>query len=301
MPMHGAYAIVSGGEDHTVPYARSHHVGLLGALAAWRVTQGIYRYDPALYEALVSTPIAGDLPVEPLYRLPQWCVYIETPDMVWTLAGEHRPLHGVWASLDWAEGRPDDLRLVLDTARTPADALDPWHGCIPMPLILGAGGIAAAIERVIANGIEEARKHGLVVPADQADARPVASMLAPIVSLVLYLCADEPDLSGLPDNPRPKRTKGGWRLFPADRLTTWDVGVRIGAALRRAYQQAEIEQQEMLESGRARPRAHVRRAHWHTFLAGAGRLERRVRWLPPIAVNISDEPLPAVIRSVDPT
>jgi len=48
-----------------------------------------------------------------------------------------------------------------------------------------------------------------------------------------------------------------------------------------------------------RPRAHIRRAHWHTYLVGAGRSERRLKWLPPIPVNVDDpESLPAVIRQV---
>ena len=51
----------------------------LAAFAPWRVTQGIYRLDPAVFEealdADLGTPISADL----LMRLPQWCVYVETP------------------------------------------------------------------------------------------------------------------------------------------------------------------------------------------------------------------------------
>lgn len=53
--------------------------GVLGALAAWRMTQGIYRFDTDIFSALWSTPIEGKIPVEILYRLPEWCVYIEAP------------------------------------------------------------------------------------------------------------------------------------------------------------------------------------------------------------------------------
>jgi hypothetical protein len=75
--------------------------------------------------------------------------------------------------------------------------------------------------------------------------------------------------------------------------------VRLGAALRRAYQREQLDRDEGVSGGRSRPRAHIRRAHWHTFLAGPGRTERRVRWLPPIAVNVEDgATLPATIRPV---
>jgi len=80
----------------------------------------------------------------------------------------------------------------------------------------------------------------------------------------------------------------------------WDVGTRLGAALRMAYQAAETGQGDPdPDTGRARPRAHIRRAHWHTFLAGAERSERRVKWLPPIPVNLEDVgTLPATVRKV---
>src|SRR5690606_8718894 len=42
-------------------------------LAAWRMTQGIYRIDPALYDALITTDLAGDIPANVLMRLPEWC------------------------------------------------------------------------------------------------------------------------------------------------------------------------------------------------------------------------------------
>lgn len=306
LPLHAAYAIVSGGGEARVPFDRAHHVGILGALMAWRMTQGIYRFDAALYGALIETELDRDLPREPLYRLPEWCVYIETPDLVWTVAGEERTIHGVWAHLDWderIEGRPHhELRLVLDTAPTPAQALDPLHGCIPIPLILGEGTIADALARVVESGAEQARRHGLEPPADLLDAQIVSRALWPIVSLILYLCADEPDIDDAdwPRKPMLKRTRRhGWRLFPADGPRTWDVGVRLGAALRRGYHRAEIEEREVAASGRARPRPHIRRAHWHTFLAGAGRTERRIKWLPPIPVNLDDAAgLPATIRRV---
>lgn len=311
LPLHGIYAIVSGGGDARVPYERAHHVGILGALAAWRMTQGIYRIDPALYSALIATPLDRDLPRDPLYRLPEWCVYVETPDLVWQVAGETRPIHGVWAHLDWderVEGHPqDELRLVLDTARTPAEALDPWHGCVPIPLVLGEGTIADALARVLASGRATAHAHGMEPPAELADAAAVAPLLWPIVSLLLYLCAEDAEIGDTrrPANPAPKRTRrAGWRLFPADAPTTWDVGVRLGAALRRAYHEAETGRPEIdPQTGRARPRAHVRRAHWHGYWAGPKNApEARkfaLRWLPPIAVNVeSPADLPATVRRV---
>jgi DNA-binding transcriptional regulator YiaG len=60
--------------------------------------------------------------------------------------------------------------------------------------------------------------------------------------------------------------RAGWRLFPADGIRTWDVGVRLGAALRKAY---AADQTGQPQGDRAGVRGHVRRAHWHTYLSGA--------------------------------
>lgn len=302
LPLHGAYAIVSGGWNQRVPFERAHHTGILGALAAWRVTQGIYRFDPALYAALIETELDAALPRDPLYRLPEWCVYIETPDLVWQLGGELRPLHGVWAHLDWDERGDDELRLVLDTALSAELALDPLYGCIPLPLILGEGTIADALARVVRSGAQVAQQRGMDVPAELLDANAVARALWPVVSLLLYLCADDAEMgdgSARPANPAPIRTRHGWRHFPPDAARTWDVGVRLGAALRRAYHAEQTEHAHETTGRTLRP--HIRRAHWHTFLAGprSAKRERRIKWLPPIAVKLDDPgQLPATVRPV---
>ena len=44
-----------------------------------------------------------------------------------------------------------------------------------------------------------------------------------------------------------------------------------------------------------------RRAHWHTYLVGPGRRERRLKWLLPIPVNVDDpDALPVTIKPVQP-
>ena len=71
-------------------------VARLAALGAWRVTQGIYRFDPDLYLAIIETSVDGDLPHDVLYRMPEWCVYVETPGMLWLGV----QLHGFFAHLE---------------------------------------------------------------------------------------------------------------------------------------------------------------------------------------------------------
>lgn len=309
LPLSGAEAIVSAHHDpgpppRAVPWHYGHHIGIVGALAAWRVSQGVYRYDADLARALDETPIPKDLPLDVLHRLPEWCVYLETPGL-WAPDGQ--PLAGAWVHLEWDERGADELRVLLDVDQPPDQALSP-RGLIPVPLILGAGSIAEALARVTASGAAQAEAHGYRVDPQLRDGDQIAARLWPIVSRVLYLCADDPDFGDRdrPRRPQPTRTKNGYRLFPAPGLTRWDVGVRIGAAIRRAQEQAEAGEREALTSGRSRPRAHVRKAHWHTFLTGPRAEDRKseqrriLHWIPPLPINVEDAgDLPATVHDVE--
>jgi hypothetical protein len=50
----------------------------LAALAAWRVTQGIYRLAPKLFDEAWEADLDWKIPADLFFRLPRWCVYIET-------------------------------------------------------------------------------------------------------------------------------------------------------------------------------------------------------------------------------
>jgi hypothetical protein len=268
----------------------------ISAIMAWRTTQGIYRIDKEVHTALVETPLSDEIPVEVLKRLPEWCIYIETPDFV----VEKMEIYGVWVHLDTFGGKDlDDLRI--------------WVDCeLPFPLVLElkAGNIAGNLNRrLIFKPTALTRELGV---CREGCVDFVLEMLKVIVPLVLYICtqADEiGDGKKAPTKPIAKRIKGGSvRFFPPDKITSWDVGVRMGAAIRRAKQ--SDAHRFGPDSLRNAPRAHIRRAHWHTSRIGPRKLadgtvinaqarDFVVRWQPPIAVNVVDvADLPATIRPV---
>ena len=294
LPMAAWYAIVS--HDQGVERLSLDVVGdvaKLAAIGAWRFTQGIYRFDSDIFSAVWNTAIEGDLPCDLLHHLPEWCVYVEVPDMPW---GD-TVIHGFWAHLEQdANNRREELRLLLDTDRD----------LFGFPFHLGQWSLGEAIERFV----EEATRQSMATSefafsgVSAKDISALNATLAPMVSLLLYIASQVSEIGDggkAPAIPKPKKTKKGWKLFPPDKPNTWDVGVRMGAALRAARQRTEGKQQST-DAARASVKPHIRNAHWHTFIKGNGENKTRfLKWLPPIPVKMADiDPgdLPAVIKKV---
>lgn len=97
----------------------------LAAAASWRLTRGIYRFDPELQRALLQTPVE-ELAPEVLLQLPEWCTYIDL-DGGEHLAGDRAV--GFYAHLDWISRAPDAplLRLLFVIQRE-AEARGPAGG-----------------------------------------------------------------------------------------------------------------------------------------------------------------------------
>lgn len=301
MPVAGSYAITSGGAE-IAPELLSG-VGALATLAAWRPTQGIYRYHPDVLAALWDTPVDGNIPSEVLHALPEWCVYIETPGRQWN----GLEMFGFFAFLesDANDGR-EELRLMVDSGTELNGAL---------PIHLGSD-LATGLEHSRQEAYKQASKFGYELNDNMravldVETVKMADGLAPMVSTVLYLCSQNAEIRthqpGLrPLRPHPQKTKAGMRLFPPPQPVPWDVGWRIGAAIQ-AAKDADRRAQHG-DGTHASPRPHVRRAHWHSFWTGpkakvgiAPDAERKLvlKWLPPIAVNV-DEGLEVVptVRNV---
>jgi hypothetical protein len=84
------------------------------------VTQGVYRFDPTVLDALWETPVTGDIPTEVLYHLPEWCVYVNTPGKTW----QGGSLHGFFAHLEHdVDDKRTELRFVLDVTGPGGDDL----------------------------------------------------------------------------------------------------------------------------------------------------------------------------------
>lgn len=219
LPLEQAGAVLSGWHrrNNPIQLTPATIVGpatVLAGFAAWRIGQGVYRFDDYLYTNLVNTPINGQLPCNLLVRLPEWCVYVETPGLA-TPAADNSPIliHGAWAFVDRdASGMTDILTIMLHTDTT---------GRPPITHIPLTGSIDDAIGCVLDNWRS-------AVQRGNADA--ARALFPRILSLLLFLCSGEPDISDrqhpgeYPGIPKPKRTKLGYRLFAADKPRLWNVG-----------------------------------------------------------------------------
>ena len=242
------------------------------ALGVWRLSKGYYRYDSELYASLLKAAIPGNAPTDIFFRLPELCVYIETPGYRWN----KWDVSGFFAHLsDEPELRRVDLRLVVDT--------NAGHQMLILPL--GAGVLVDALSTLYGR-----------------DSGAVLGVISELLSLLLYICSDEPDYSDRtpPARAYPRKIDGREKWHVPVAVKTWDVGVRIGAAIRK-YRRDEQERIGAGGTGRT-VRPHMRRAHYQGYWTGARNKpdERKfiLRWIPQIAVKMLDVAGPVVIRPV---
>ncbi|MEW6732810.1 MAG: hypothetical protein AB1489_15900 [Acidobacteriota bacterium] len=262
---------------------------LLPILASWRATQSIYMFDKTLMDHLWETPLEDKIPIEVLFHLPEWAVYISTPGRKF----HSTDLNGFFALMEWdcVEKRPELMF-----------GLDQPDGLFSISLPLSSPSINENLDVLTKEVDNLATKQGIKLPVTT----PIYRQTLPCISLVLYLCtqaAEIRDSKGTdrqPRNPKPQHTKHGLKIIPASHPTIWEVGYRLGATLRTAEQREASESQDGIH---ASPRSHIRKAHWHHYWTGPrDSVDRKLilKWLHPILVAAHgvDELVP-VIRAVD--
>jgi hypothetical protein len=211
---------------------------------------------------------------------------VETPGhRLWTLE-----LAGYWAYLecDSNTGRRE-LRLVLDIIG--AERLG--HIIVHLGSTL-IDGLRAAVAEARVQALRTGQPE--IAPSlAGVDERQLAE-LGGLLSVLLYLCADEPEIDGLvPMPPKVARTKKGRAILPTPaRPLVHECGYRLGARLDAALHAAS----EHADGTGTKVAAHVRRAHWHAYWTGPRDGERRLslRWLSPMLVGGAPET--AVVRPV---
>lgn len=119
-------------------------------------------------------------------------------------------------------------------------------------------------------------------------AEDVPRMIRRAVSLLVYLCATNADLTPLPRQTAARSSKKSKDARKPKPSQVIGVGYRVGAALAAYRKQERDEVAAAVHTGR-KVAPHIRRAHFHTYRVGAGRRETEVKWLAPIPINVHGE------------
>lgn len=254
-------------ENLSLPMPLVEAAATLAVMETWRVTQGVYRFDPDVYEAVRTTPIYGDLPSEIFYQIPEWCVYIETPNYE-TVLGKH---HGFFAFLNFDETTSAvSLRLLVEMEKQR----------FPIILSIGNWSVFKSISKTIDETIERVNLNSNEYYFLPATLQPIVESL---LSLLLYVCSqngafDDP----LPSFPMSKKVQDRWQPVTDNKPKIWHMGVKFGTYMRK-YCLAQLGDKT------TNTEIHLRPSQWdHSLIdkSSQDNLPKRIlRWIPPIPVN----------------
>jgi len=260
-------------------------VPTLCAIYNWSKTKNIYKFDKTISDELLNTKFDGNVPVKALLKLPDWCMFIEIPESPIKNCTEFFVLP------DCSDKSGDDVLFLLPTCGNDKMVCAPL--CIHLSDI--------TIEESLKLGIELNRRlynNNFYSHSEEAVIEHTKNLIAPMLHHVLYLCSEKPDIVNHNPHSTHKSPNKTSSYFPIQ----WDVGVRVGAAIRKVHPENSGATRTPHEGGHNRPRPHVRRAHWHHYWTGPRKeaQELIVKWLHPALVNASEEDaLPAVIHEVE--
>ena len=221
---------------------------LVSALAAWRITQGIYRFDSDLGRSLIETPWTGKMIPDPFLAMPEFCIYIEHPAYtelrrIWGQTEDLGPFEGLgdivrgfFVQLDYEnfKGYPL-LRVILDQTST----------FLPFTIPLGEWTLAGAMDQLEMSHLEAFLYTRGDIPDKFYFDERFAEHVGHLISLCYYICSQNAEIgtgADRPTKPEPTKTKKGLRYFPADKPRVWTIGSRIGAALRASKEKREQQE-----------------------------------------------------------
>jgi hypothetical protein len=259
----------------------------------------VYRLDPDLQRALMETDLKVVPPHGAIAHLPYGYFVVSFGDPIEVFDDEEGVMrrfegvmvHGLpaaarvdalgWVRVDVTEASSPDSVQIRGTfygTLTESGRAQITTTSIPLydeePLEHYFARMASADEVKAKMRPAQASVEGLRV---QPDIQIPLGML--LWQVLLYLASPEPDVT-----EHDVVQAGGSRRAGT---TVIDVGWRVGSALRQAHTSSDRQLGGTV-------RAHVRRGHWHTYLYGPDRAERRLKWVHPTIINRGD-PIAGVV------
>lgn len=258
------------------------------AARLWRQHRVVYRVHPGLADALTETETSAAVPCEVLTRLPHPNPFVVFPAPLPAPAAVDPPT---------PIAVPPVFLGMLVTGMTEHDQLcstaDPDARYLYISLTTklryeGSGETYEETTRLVPLAGTRTIDELITLNADfgggpgdmsQEGDRRVHSLA---LSLLLYLCSDRSDIR----EHRPLATAGrrGRKTRRQEARTVVDMGFDVGPSLD-ASRRSPSSESDSGAAGTGTVRAHLRRAHWHTYLTGPRDHPPEVRWLLPTLVN----------------
>lgn len=290
-PIAAAMAITMDGIEDSFDTRMSNikDTQIIAALAPWRQSKEVFIIDPDLQELLFSQDEELTINSEILLQIPYQCFYIQFAG-IFDFMGH--PCHGVFVHLEDDTNTHDkELRLLYLTVD---------ENAIGEPIHIGEETLEESLKHTrmeAFHNVPDEHEHvrRMLMTGIENLEREVAAYKKTL-QIILYLCAQNAEIA--PNSEQAFITKRSSTGRIRDRyaeIRKWDVGFRIGAAVRKA-RSVLAEPKKHTDSGssttHASPRPHMRRAHWHSFWTGP-KSEPKTRklvlkWIPPIIVGVSN-------------
>ena len=296
-PMSAALAVASKGYDLDklpidIRMGMTSVAQAIFALAPWRLSKEVYVIDEDLKDLLFEQDGELDVPDEILLQLPYPCFYVELPNTYYRVD----KIHGFFVTLEYDVTNGDkELKPVFLTNN---------GDIFSYSIHIGAKTIEESVDMLDkqalenTNGDKELKRLALKAMQDSAETK---TFLKQILQVILYILAQNAEIA--PNSEQSFITKRGKTVKDKySEIRKWDVGVRIGAAIRQQKAKEQSRQKEHKQSEHQSPRPHMRRGHWHHFWTGpkAQPEERKLilKWLSPMAIAANPEDMPITFHEV---
>lgn len=226
VPLIGARDVVARDGPPRDP-TRLVDVAIVGGLAAWRLTRGIYAFERPRLLSLLEQPIDPALPTERLFDLPEFAVYVEVPSPG-PVSAATGAMRGVLAHLDHdpASGRAE-VRLLIEPTRR-------WTlGCVPlMPLRvpLTEPTLARCVQEGMRRDVDRLRERVDRFALAGESAMALHALARHSLALIAHLCDPQTSITHpRPPDPRAPERQGDRRPERLDTAvaatpTLWRVG-----------------------------------------------------------------------------
>lgn len=253
----------------------------LAVLSSWRQCKSIYDIDAGLVEEFMEQS-GGDLNItSDMLTLPAWCIYLKIPLI--------HEFSGAFVMFDDDEAR-GNKELYVAPVTDDCQFLTSIYLKIPKEQQM----LSDIIKEQFEENFDKVTKEKYGFTEDEVKRYYEASKktLKLIINILMYLSAVNAEV--VFKNAKSHKNTKKIKDVPRE-VKVMSVGEKTGYRIR-TLKNAVVRYNESQPSGghHRSPVMHVRRAHYHTFLYGKGRKEKRLKWLPPIVVNGNQEPVDIV-------